>query len=73
MRDLAETMAALYRTDLVAYYRPARVGEVRVSIGDPCHAAEQLGFRAETTLTEGLSITLGGAPVRAELDPRAVA
>jgi UDP-glucose 4-epimerase len=59
VRALAETMADLYQTDLVAYYRPGRCGEVRVSIGDPRSAIEQLGFRAETTLMEGLAITLG--------------
>jgi UDP-glucose 4-epimerase len=58
VRALAEMMARLYRTNLAAIYRPARSGEVRVSIGDPRRAAEQLGFRAETTLVEGLAITL---------------
>jgi UDP-glucose 4-epimerase len=55
---LAETMAALYRTELVVNHRPARCGEVRVSIGDPRRAAEQLGFAAETTLSDGLAMTL---------------
>jgi UDP-glucose 4-epimerase len=58
VRALAETMADLYRTELVAYHRPARSGEVRVSIGDPRRAAEQLGFRAVTALADGLAITL---------------
>jgi len=58
VRRLAETMAALHRTKLAAVYRPARPGETRVSIGDPHHAAEGLGFRAETTLLKGLAMTL---------------
>jgi UDP-glucose 4-epimerase len=58
IRALAETVAALYRTDLVAYYRPARSGEVRISIGDPRRAAEQLGFIAATPLSAGLARTL---------------
>lgn len=58
VRGLAETMAALYRTELVAYYRPERSGEVRVSIGDPRLAAEKLGFRAKTMLADGLAMTL---------------
>jgi UDP-glucose 4-epimerase len=58
VRGLAEIMADLYRTELVAYYRPARGGEVRVSTEDPRRAAEQLGFRAGTSLAEGLAITL---------------
>src|SRR5215469_3705659 len=58
VRALAEIMADLYQTDLVACYRPARCGDVRVSIGDPRRASEQLGFRAETTLAEGLGLAL---------------
>jgi hypothetical protein len=51
-------MADLYQTDLVARYGPARCGDVRVSIGDPHRASEVLGFRAETTLVKGLTLTL---------------
>jgi UDP-glucose 4-epimerase len=58
VRRLAETMAALHRTALVACHRPARSGETSVSIGDPRHAAQGLGFKAETTLREGLATTL---------------
>ena len=77
VRALAETMADLYRTELVAYHRPARSGEVRVSIGDPRRAAEQLGFRAATALADGLAITLNvlrSVPRHSvELKPRVVA
>jgi UDP-glucose 4-epimerase len=66
VRALAETMADLYQTDLVAYYRPARCGDVRVSIGDPRGAAERLGFKAETTLIKGLAATLDLAGFRVE-------
>ena len=58
VRALADTMASLYRTELVPIYRPARAGEVRVSIGDPRLAATKLGFRAVTTLADGLAVTL---------------
>jgi UDP-glucose 4-epimerase len=58
IRGLAETMAALYGTEPLINYRPARLGEVRVSVGDPIYAAETLGFKAETQLTDGLSMTL---------------
>jgi UDP-glucose 4-epimerase len=58
VRGLAETMAALYGVELLIDYRPARLGEVRVSVGDPHHAAETLGFRAKTQLVDGLSMTL---------------
>jgi UDP-glucose 4-epimerase len=68
---LAQTMAALCQTELVVHRRPPRPGEVRMSIGDPRRAAEQLGFTARTTLTDGLAITLnelkGGAEVAARI------
>ena len=73
VRALADTMATLYRTELTVLHRPARSGEVRVSIGDPRHAAEQLGFRAATTLADGLVVTLKATGSRAELEARVVA
>src|SRR5215472_6744983 len=72
VRTLAETMAGLYGTDLVACCKPARCGDVRVSIGDPRRAAEQLSFTAETTLTEGLTGTLKCRSTAVERKPRAV-
>jgi UDP-glucose 4-epimerase len=72
VRSLAETMAAFYRTDLVAYYRPARSGEVRISIGDPRRAAEQLGFSAQTALAAGLAMTFGLPVTVAERNAGAV-
>ena len=73
VRALAETMAELYQTDITAYSSPARSGEVRISVGDPRRAAEQLGFRAETALADGLPITLDLPRARFELKPRVVA
>lgn len=58
VRDLAEMLAALYGTELVAHYRPPRIGEVRVSIGDPHRAAGMLGFEANISLADGLAKTL---------------
>jgi UDP-glucose 4-epimerase len=70
---LAQTMAALCRTDLVINRRPARCGEVRMSIGNPRRAAEQLGFTAGTTLTDGLAMTLNGLRLSSDLTTQAVA
>jgi len=70
---LAETIAGLYRTGLVTYHRPARSGDVRMSIGDPRRADEKLGFTAETALGDGLAITLDVPRPRIELKPRVVA
>jgi UDP-glucose 4-epimerase len=73
VRGLAEIMADLCRTELVIYYRPARSGEVRVSIGDPRRAAEQLGFRANTRLVDGLATTFGAWGTRGKRNVWAVA
>ena len=73
VRVLAETMAELYQTDITAYYSPARSGEIRISVGDPRRAAEQLGFKAETALGDGLAITLDLPRPRFRLKPRIVA
>lgn len=70
---LAQTMAALCRTELVVHRRPARCGEVRMSIGDPRRAAEQLGFTAHTTLADGLAMTLGGLGHQTQVTARVVA
>src|SRR6266550_179103 len=71
VRGLAQTMAELYRSELVVHRRPARCGEVRISLGDPRRATEQLGFTAQTALSDGLAMLLdvlgGGAEVRARV------
>ena len=58
VRGLAQTMAVLCGTELLVHHRSPRGGEVRISIGDPRRAAERLGFVAQTTLTDGLAMTL---------------
>jgi UDP-glucose 4-epimerase len=73
VRVLAETIAGLYRAELVAVHRPARSGDVRMSIGDPRRATEKLGFTAETALADGLTTTLDVPRRRIELKPRVVA
>ena len=73
VRVLAETMAELYGTELVGYHRPARSGEVRVSIGDPRRAAKQLGFTAATTLADGLTTTFAESRHPVELESLVVA
>jgi UDP-glucose 4-epimerase len=68
VRGLAQTMAELCRSELVVHRRPARCGEVRISVGDPRRATEQLGFTSQTALGDGLAMLLdmlaGGAEVR---------
>jgi UDP-glucose 4-epimerase len=73
IRGLAQTMAELCRTELIVHRRPARCGEVRISIGDPQRATEQLGFTAQTTLSEGLATTLNLLGRSVELEARVVA
>jgi len=69
VRGLAQIMAELCGTELVVHHRPARCGEVRISIGDPQRAVERLGFTARTKLFDGLAMTvnlLGRSPKIAE-------
>jgi UDP-glucose 4-epimerase len=73
VRALAEMMAEWYQTDITAYYSPARSGDVRISVGNPRRAAEQLGFRAETALADGLATTLDLPRAGVDLKPRVVA
>lgn len=70
---LAETMAELCGSELRICRRAARPGEVRVSVGNPRYAAERLGFRAVTSLAEGLAITLNLPWPKLERKPRAMA
>jgi len=72
VRGLAQTMAELCGTELVVRRRPARCGEVRISIGDPQRAIERLGFTAKTTLTDGLAMMLKLLG-RQEIETRVVA
>jgi UDP-glucose 4-epimerase len=58
VQGLAQTVAELCGTELVVHRRPARRGEVRISIGDPQRAVERLGFAAQTALSDGLAMTL---------------
>jgi UDP-glucose 4-epimerase len=56
--ELAEMIAGLCGKPLVVRHSAVRLGEVRVSIGDPSRAAEALDFWARTGLANGLAETL---------------
>jgi UDP-glucose 4-epimerase len=73
VRRLAETIAALCGNELVVDHRPRRCGEVQTSIGDPRHAAEELGFRARTELVDGLTSTLKALGSRNRVEAPVVA
>lgn len=60
IRELASTVAGLTGSELRARNEPARVGDIRASLGDPAAAVAALGVRAETPLAEGLRLTLAG-------------
>lgn len=52
---------------------PARLGDLRVSIGDPERARQKLGFQASTRLEDGLARTLEALPDAVPTLPEATA
>jgi UDP-glucose 4-epimerase len=73
IRCLAQTMAELCRSELMVHHRPARCGEVRISVGDPRRATEKLGFTAQTVLSDGLAMMLDFLGRNAEVRTPAMA
>jgi UDP-glucose 4-epimerase len=53
--QLARKIIALTGRDSPLRYGPSRASDVRQSIGDPTRARDVLGFRATTTLADGLT------------------
>jgi UDP-glucose 4-epimerase len=60
--ELAHTIAELLAIQPRISFAPARVGDIRVSVGDPTKARERLGFEARTRLVDGLKATLDALP-----------
>jgi UDP-glucose 4-epimerase len=58
IRELAETVARLRDVSFAPRYAPAREADVRVSVGDPRSARDELGFVARVALGHGLALTL---------------
>ncbi|MCE2927875.1 MAG: NAD-dependent epimerase/dehydratase family protein [Rickettsiales bacterium] len=56
---LAKLMSELTSSTSIITHGPARSGDVRLSIGDPAHARDLIGFNATTSLRSGLSRLLG--------------
>lgn len=54
IRDLAQTVASLSDHHPPLEPRPARIGDIRWSVGDPAEAWRLLGWRAEIGLADGL-------------------
>jgi UDP-glucose 4-epimerase len=73
VRHLAMTVASLCGSGLVIDQRPRRCSEVPISIGDPRHAAEELGFRATTALVDGLAATIAAFDSCERVEARVVA
>lgn len=58
IRDLASAIIALTGNRSSCIHAEPRVGDIRISIGNPEHAAHHLGLRAETNLHTGLEAIL---------------
>jgi UDP-glucose 4-epimerase len=56
--DLLAALTEIIPGSLAPVFAPARLGDVPRSLGDPSRAAEQLGFKAQTSLREGLRQTV---------------
>lgn len=57
--SLAATVGAAYGVDPSISFGPARVGDIKRSLGNPSAAMAALGVSAQTDLAIGLSYTLG--------------
>ncbi len=56
--DLAHILSALQGNGGTVSHGPARLGDIRQSLGDPAKAIALLGVAAETALRDGLGLTL---------------
>ncbi len=56
--DLADVLDRLCPGSPAPVHAPARAGDIDKSLGSPAKAPEMLGFRARTSLAEGLKATL---------------
>jgi UDP-glucose 4-epimerase len=56
--DLLETLSELFSGIPPAEFAPPRLGDIYRSLGDPGKAAQVLGFEAQTSLADGLALTV---------------
>ena len=56
--DLVDALSAAGRKPLSVEFGPERAGDIRRSFGDPGRTEAAFGFRAETSLQDGLGATL---------------
>jgi len=58
IKELAMTMMNISRLDPDIEYLPARLGDIRLSLGSPDKIERTFGIRAETRIGEGLEVVL---------------
>jgi len=58
VNDIAEGIARLMQSDVIAVHDDARPGDVRHSVGDPSKAGATLGWSPQTSFEEGLKQTI---------------
>lgn len=56
--DLAQVIVERCRSGSAVVHVPGRIGDIRVSLGDPQSCRQQLGFSASVALAEGVSRTV---------------
>jgi nucleoside-diphosphate-sugar epimerase len=58
MHQLLRLLSAIFSRQITPGYKPARLGDIYHSLGDPALAKHQLGFKPHTSLEEGLQDTV---------------
>lgn len=62
INQLAKTIAKLCTSRSAIHHAEARAGDIRISLGSTTAYERALGFRASTSLMDGLTQTLGALP-----------
>lgn len=63
LNQVLRTLERLLELSAAADHQPERAGDIRHSLADVTKARLELGFSAQTSLEDGLALTLGGSRV----------
>ncbi len=66
VNQLARTLMSITRKEVSIIRQPSRKGDIRISIGDPSYAKQQLNMLARHSLAQGLQEFIGNLTVESE-------